>query len=592
MMRVPLPRERLDPGRSGVNLPAGRVVPFRDATGAQLQDVGQSAVKLGASITQYADQQQDIIDDADSKHAINAYMDVQRQSFEAEGGYLNTLGRDATGARREQAFKDLEKHRRKLRSSLGNEVQRRLFDQEADELDLRRRFQADKHESEQTLNYRIGEGKARADNQYRIAGEATGEDREEAKGIAIRESQELSRLLGEGPEKAAERVREGLTTMHEITVNRLVKDGRASEAAEYVKANRGEMDPRAADRLGSMAQGATVAQESTRLSMNWMEIARKRGGTLEQQRDYAIAIADQTFKGIPTSGKRLTPEVRDETIQRIEVQYRRNKQSEAAADNEVFKQATDALLADPLASPNDLPPEMRDELKARGLTGDLNAWASSGKRFVTDPKAAAEVWTLLETPGALDNTTPDELVRRYRGRLDDREMNLLLAGAAKARGQATKDHISLLTENERVMEAFHRATGTPRNKELTDEQQQRRYLYKQRVGERLNGERESLTPERFQEILDETTIDTVFVDVTGSDPSGNIYALADDNYKNAYVQVGDKLIYASQNGDASRLAVPSEERAKIVSELRARRMPTTQQAISELWVQGGMQGRK
>lgn len=576
-----LPTVGLDAGSSG-RYDAPGTIARRDATGQQLGNLGDALQGVGAGLSRIGQEERERFDDARVNEAMNRFLEFDMNERNRHGALVGKAAVDDEAPTREKYTEfrhkldeGLDPHQRGL---LGPHLERRMIQSlggiQGHATEQGQRWQA----AENDTAWKLRAARYAADLEQGPAEAAR------TKAEALAHVDEFADLQGYGPERTAALRLAATTAMHEGVLQGQVTRGRVSDARAYLDANRGEIAPESAMRLERTVQTATIADESTRFAMWAQDQAAKRGGTIEAQQEYALSIADQTYKG-----KKITAEVRDEAQQRIAQGFRRLKVAEAGSDNQLLQEATRALDAVPMSSPADLEPALREKLTSRGLMGDVNLWASN-RRFVTDPKAFAEIMSMPEQ--TLRGTSPAELIRQYRGRLDDTDLKGLLAAHAKSVGQASKQDIDLLTERDRVDEAFHKATKTRRDKELTDDQQQRRFLYKQRVTERLRAEGDKLTPVRFQEIMDETALDTVYVDVTGSDPSASIYTLSEANIKNAYVQVGDKLIYASQQGDASRLSVPQDERATIVRELRARRKPTTEQAIAELWVQGGMKGRK
>jgi hypothetical protein len=85
-------------------------------------------------------------------------------------------------------------------------------------------------------------------------------------------------------------------------------------------------------------------------------------------------------------------------------------------------------------------------------------------------------------------------------------------------------------------------------------------------------------PEK-QKILDGMMIDKAFVDSWGSDPGKPMVLMSPEDLKSAYVVVGKEEVPVA--------SIPAGERMKIMSALKTKGLPVTEQAIAELWVKAG-----
>jgi hypothetical protein len=85
-----------------------------------------------------------------------------------------------------------------------------------------------------------------------------------------------------------------------------------------------------------------------------------------------------------------------------------------------------------------------------------------------------------------------------------------------------------------------------------------------------------LTPDEKQKIVDDVSLDKVFVDGWWSDTQKPLYSLKPEEMGKAYVTVGGKNVPLS--------TVPLADRAEITRARRARGLPTTEQAIVETYM--------
>jgi hypothetical protein len=95
-----------------------------------------------------------------------------------------------------------------------------------------------------------------------------------------------------------------------------------------------------------------------------------------------------------------------------------------------------------------------------------------------------------------------------------------------------------------------------------------------------------LTADEKQRIVDTVSMDKVYVDEWGRDPEKPIFQLGDDDLKNAYVRLPTrKDIYGNQKYENVYLnTIPSTDRMQIISALKKRGMPVTEQAIAAIYV--------
>lgn len=87
-----------------------------------------------------------------------------------------------------------------------------------------------------------------------------------------------------------------------------------------------------------------------------------------------------------------------------------------------------------------------------------------------------------------------------------------------------------------------------------------------------------LTPDEKQKIIDQVSLDKVYVDEWGRDPEKPTALLTQDELTKAYVRVNGKNVPVS--------SVPAADRQQIIAALRATSLPVTEQAIVEMYFKG------
>lgn len=95
-----------------------------------------------------------------------------------------------------------------------------------------------------------------------------------------------------------------------------------------------------------------------------------------------------------------------------------------------------------------------------------------------------------------------------------------------------------------------------------------------------------LSPDEKQKIVDDVSLDKVFVDEWGSDPQKPLFQLTPEEQKKAYVRVpGSAGMYGSTGMRQVLLStVPMADRAEIMRARKARGLPVTEQAIVETYL--------
>lgn len=136
---------------------SAQVVPMRSAGPAQLQQLGAAMQSAGAGIERFGVEREERLHIAAVKEAQAL---AEERIADADRSYMTTLGKAATGANRDQAWKILQDQLTSIESGLDHDVERRLFREVARRRLLNVRSRWGQHEDRQVLAYEIGASKA------------------------------------------------------------------------------------------------------------------------------------------------------------------------------------------------------------------------------------------------------------------------------------------------------------------------------------------------------------------------------------------------------------------------------------------------
>lgn len=582
MATIPvLPTVEMNAGQAGT-FSAPEVRPMENFAPKQMVAMGEATLKAGLSAMKIADQIQTELDDAKTKELDMAFADRIRENlYNAESGYMNSIGKSAVD-RRQATEEAMNKSRQEIEQSLQNDVQRMMFRQIADKRMLAARTEMDQHALKQLKVYNVGESKARIDNllddavvnannwavpgsQYQVFSKAMKS-----------EVTNLARLSGiaEGSEQYRQLEREATTKLHSTVIANFIAQENPQMAEAYLKDHKGEIDKEQLDNITTAVRNAKetlgVKEESLRLSFELK-------GPLNQQ----ISNLDQMFK----DGK-ITASVRDATLQRIEHNDSVRRAQQGEYEKNLIGNAQEWLLKNPDKSILDMPTAMYNGLRNSGHLGSMISFAKAG-RYVTDPKAMQEIMNL--TPDQLGRMTDSEFYAKYRGRLDDQDLNYGLARLNSAKGTATTQHLEIISTADRVERAAIEMgilPSTGAKKASADQTKafdtfradvnQRVMVYEQSV---LGGKRKA-NNEELQQVLDTVIKDKAIVPRTlWFDKGKPVSQLTTEEMKRAYVTVGAEQVPLA--------SIPVAQRKIIIQKLNDRRLPVTEQAIADLWVAAG-----
>lgn len=532
MPRVPLPQEQLNPGATP-QFTAGRVVPFQNPAGFQIQQFGRALQSAGEATANIADVLQDDMDNARTKEAYTLWNDhIQQTLHDPDQGYLNAVGKDATGSRRTQANSTIETKAQEILGQLDNPTQKGMFQDLINRRMVAVNTQMNQHQSRQAHVFNIGESKAMAESAAGDSIEATllafgqGDAELSAEAIrqrntAIEQARVVARGLGFGEAQTEAMVLETTTQIHAGVMQRLISEGRSGEASAYLQSvDPKEIAPEERARMQGVVKRATLGDQAQDKAASIIEKADKAAQkalpedeagqplTSDQLRKAAFNILDK---------QKMPDDLRQMTIQRIEQQIKRRAANEAADDRDLFIEAQTMLAQDPTMGVTQLPAEMQLDLQERGLWTSINQFARSGRKS-DNPQAHARI---MDAPNEafLGITSPGELhLALLKEGASPQTIQLALARWNEARGANTPADDDLLSPARRLRNTAIRNGLLPQpgrgSKPATDEQEALFTAITEEANRRQNEAQRAaggdIRGEALQEIYDGVIADLVY----------------------------------------------------------------------------------
>lgn len=558
-----------------------------DYTGKQIEQTGAAMVNAGSVFMKIAERIQDDVDDTVTKQADNFLSEKIR---ERTTKYLLTKGQDAVNGYA-SVDEDLTKIVKDTADGLENEMQRKMFGNVAQRRLIAARAEMGAHQLKQLKEWKFNETKSRIDNlrEDAVANSSKwavpGSLYQQRKKSMMEEVDDLAQQAGivnanEEVDRSSEQykalVRSANTKLHEDVINQFVAEEKPKMAKAYLDNYKGEIDREKLDNLTTFVKKAeetvNVKEDSLRLQLSMSKVPF----------DQALSEVNTMFQ----DGK-ISAELRDATVTRLEHQNQIAKQAEAKMNAQMLGEAQEWMIRHPGASVLSMPAKYQQWARETGHWNSLKSLEKTGGEFKTN----MNVWGKILTMPAdeLAKMSSDEFIAKYRGSLDnsDLERGLAMLGAAKGK-EIKAENKPELTVFETNTEIVKRAaqenkilpyTGSPNEKQQKDfalfEKQIQKYVNEFEITQ-LGGKRKANTDE-VKKITSQVLLDKVRIDEWGRDPEVMSYQITPENAKQAYVDVKGKQVYLSQ--------IPATDREQIVAGLKKRGLPVTQQAIAEIWSQ-------
>lgn len=512
MPRVPsrLPQQGLQPGRLG-GFAAGGVVPPRDVTGAQTQDLGAGIASAGAAASQLGGELQNDLDHARTTQAYNRWSQrISATFYDPDNGYLNTVGEGAIGESRTRAVATIERSAQEIITGLDTQVQRGMFRDLVQRRMIEVGVQVDQHHAQQAKVFHIGEAKAMRDaevsasiqNQLLPGGEVAAMAH---RNTAVSQAMVVAKGLGYGPARTDEVVLETTTAIHSGVVDQLLTDQRGSDAAAYLAdVPEGEIAPQDRGRLQEAVRRASLGDEAARKAIGMVRDIEGRlpAGTPLENPTLVLNIALQELDAELEAGT-ITEDLHNATFDRIKERMGLRQNEQAGLTRKLLNDSETFFNANPLAGISQMPGSLLSQLDARGELDTVKAWLNNGRQYSTDNDVYQQMIVLPDD--VLRRVTADVFWSRMRPSLNDSDLNYAMARHAKA-NSLTVDDDSIVSGRERVDEAIF-ASGIL-NREAGEngpEDKERAALVRFEIQRRVttaSAAGKPITGEPLQEIID------------------------------------------------------------------------------------------
>jgi len=569
-----------------------------DYTGKQAEALGAAMISSGSAVIKIAERIQDDIDDANTKQFDNLTSQFIRQT---QTNYMLTEGQDAVTKYKAEEEK-INKYVKDIQEggvlvvdgkeiSLQNDMQKKMYGQVAQRRMSAALAEMSAHQLKAVKDWNINETKKRIGN---LKNDAVADSSkwavpnsvyQERSASMIKEVESLLEQVGvpkivDGKVSAQYEaaIRAVKTELHEEVINQFVAQEQPKMAAAYLKNFTPEINRDKLDNLTTLVKKAeetvNVKEDSLKLQLSMAKVPF----------DQALTNVNKMFEE-----GRISAELRDATVTRLEHQNQLVKQAETKMNAQMLGEAQEWMIRHPGQSVLNMPAKYQTWARETGHWASLKSLEKTGGQFRTDFKVWGKILTM--PPEDLAKMSSDEFYTKYRGSLNDGDLErgMAMVGAAKAavgKADAKQPELTVLETNTEIVKRAAQDnklipfTGSPNEKQQKDFAMFEKTIQK-RVNDfeltQLGGKRKANTDE-VKRITNEVLLDKVKIDEWGRDPEVMSYQITPDNAKQAYVNVGGKQIYVSQ--------IPVTDREQIAAGLKKRGLPVTQQAIAEVWLQG------
>jgi len=603
---------------------------------AQVIEQGKALTTTGAQVAEIALDIQRNYNEARVKELDTLASEADRRDLhDPEQGYLSATGKSAV-ERRADAIKQVEDRYRAAPDGLDNDMQRRMWRDVAQRRQQAALLAIDSHAARETKTYNLRQSEARISTAVQDAVANVGNEklRLEFKNTALLELDALAALVGMSPDERKAAGTKVTTEIHEAAINLMVARQQGDKARLYYTQNEEEIDPRRRDTLlakmdnaGNAAKATSTAdaltkQFGTDLPKQQAELLRlyeagdisaEVRATVEQRLEHksntaintsVVNVADElTARFGLDFGKQqkelqsrfaagnISAEVRTRAEQRLEHLARAAKAGADAGYAASLGRVQDFALKNPGASLEDIAQRFPGEfnaIKRRGQLDSLASFLSSGV-YKLDMNKWLEFTSMPNEQ--LATMTNAEYTAQYRTAFDNTHFQQGASILQAARGM-TKDgrpvdpkHLSIFTVNERIQRAARDLAIIPWGGKPSDNQVQAYGAFERNVAERvrtfetdeLKGRRPANDTE-VQRVIDGLMSDKVFVkNWIMPDTPRPVIVLDDSGRKSAYVIVDGQKVPVAK--------IPPENRIAIITSLRRRGLPVTEQAIAEVWTE-------
>jgi hypothetical protein len=232
---------------------------FGASVGRGLQEVAAGGMNVAAAL-QYRDR---LKAEADARLATDALRDTARtEMYDPENGYMFATGANAVNGQREAMLEQLNRERERIAETLTPEA-RKIFEQQAMDLDNRIQDTAITHEGTELRDYTLGAFMAAAEGNLEEAIRNADNDEKFTSGLntALEEVNAASALAGKSPAETAKAQAQITSSAYSGRVLAFARED-PSLAFEYLQAHKGDIDVDTYNKLHAGLEGAYYADQA------------------------------------------------------------------------------------------------------------------------------------------------------------------------------------------------------------------------------------------------------------------------------------------------------------------------------------------
>jgi hypothetical protein len=395
-----------------------QVVPNLTApSGAGIAEAGRSRGQAIQAVKQLTSTAADMFAELDAIKAEDAFNKIREQQTtlmtDPEQGFMSKKAGDAVSADFMRKYMDdFDRTIEETYSGLQNQRQRDLFRRRADAANTQYRSALRNHVLNETESYnkQVFEGTVKNESATAAANykdlPSVGLSLENARNSAIA----YANRAGLKGDAQIAFINGSMAAVHDAVLSSAIGDNNFPYVKDYLKtfekggSREGELPAARVAQIKQQIETSDVRDQSLKLSI---DLVGKGLSTKEQRAQ---------VKDMYTSGK-ISAEVYDQTVIRINQEEARAKAAEADFNNSMSGQAQEWILTNPGKSVLDMPPRLYNWAKSKGQLDTLNRFADNNGQV----RGNSAEFTRLYVMGADD---PTAFIKEFDSRSNELQTEL------------------------------------------------------------------------------------------------------------------------------------------------------------------------
>jgi len=395
-----------------------QVVPNLTApSGAGIAEAGRSRGQAIQAVKQLTSTAADMFAELDAIKAGDAFNKIREQQTtlmtDPEQGFMSKKAGDAVSADFMRKYMDdFDRTIEETYSGLQNQRQRDLFRRRADAANTQYRSALRNHVLNETESYnkQVFEGTVKNESATAAANykdlPSVGLSLENARNSAIA----YANRAGLKGDAQIAFINGSMAAVHDAVLSSAIGDNNFPYVKDYLKtfekggSREGELPAARVAQIKQQIETSDVRDQSLKLSI---DLVGKGLSTKEQRAQ---------VKDMYTSGK-ISAEVYDQTVIRINQEEARAKAAEADFNNSMSGQAQEWILTNPGKSVLDMPPRLYNWAKSKGQLDTLNRFADNNGQV----RGNSAEFTRLYVMGADD---PTAFIKEFDSRSNELQTEL------------------------------------------------------------------------------------------------------------------------------------------------------------------------